>query len=167
MNHAWYFGQAIEVIYFTYIPFSLIHWYNCKQSIYTYFTQIPSWFSRVYEESYLKNDCFHERYRTEMYIESIDAVTSYFHDQQSLKFAVMVLNLCGEPIDKSEVELVISAPDGSKRTLSQFTDSEGVALFELLEIDRGRWEAVVFRIEHPDFSESQSNHNQRWSITYV
>jgi hypothetical protein len=121
----------------------------------------------MYEESYLKNDCFHERYRTEMYIESIDAVVSYSFGQQSLKFAVIVLNLCGEPVDKSKVELVISAPDGSKRSLSQRTDTEGVALFELYRIDSGRWEAVVFRVEHPEYNVSQNNHNQRWSITYV
>jgi len=121
----------------------------------------------MYEASYLKNDCLPERYRTEMYIESIDNVTSYSSHQQGLKFAVSVLNLCGEPVYKSEVELVISAPDGSKRSLSQLTDSQGVAMFELSGIDNGRWEAVVFRVEHPEYDMSRNNHNQRWSITYV
>jgi uncharacterized GH25 family protein len=121
----------------------------------------------MFEETYLKKDCFHERYKTEMCIESIDNVISYCNYQQNLKFAVTVLNPCGEPIHKGEVDLVISTPDGSKFSLSRQTDSDGVALFELFDIDRGRWEAVVFKVKHPEYNMSLNHHNQRWSITYV
>lgn len=115
----------------------------------------------------MKNDCFHERNKTEMCIESVDAVASYSKNKQNLKFAVSILNLCGEPICRSEVGLVVNAPDGSKFSLSRLTDSQGVALFELQGIDRGRWEAIVFKVQHPVYNMSSSQHNRRWSITYV
>jgi hypothetical protein len=121
----------------------------------------------MYEETYLKKDAFRDRYKTKMCIESIDNVTSYSNDRQNLKFAVTVLNPCGEPISKSEVDLVVSAPDGSKFSLSKQTDSEGVAMFELFGIERGRWEAVVFKITHPEYVMSLNHRNQRWSVTYV
>lgn len=121
----------------------------------------------MYEEAYLKNEYSHQRTKTELCIESVDVVTSYTSYQQNLKFAVSVLNLCGEPVHESEVVLAINRPDGSRISLSQKTDSQGVALFELDDIDRGRWEAVVFKVRHTDYKRSLNHHSQRWSVVYV
>ncbi|MBN2228341.1 MAG: hypothetical protein JW779_02035 [Candidatus Thorarchaeota archaeon] len=121
----------------------------------------------MYEESYLKEDYFYQKNRTEMCVESVDVVTSYVNDQQNLKVAVSVLSLCGEPVRHGNVDLVINSPNGSKFSLSKSTDSNGVALFELCGVERGRWEAVVFGVNHPEYHMSKAHCNQRWTITYV
>jgi len=121
----------------------------------------------MYDEVYLKNDHVQEKSRADVCIESVDTVASYSRDRQNLKFAVSVLNRCREPVYDSIVFLTINAPDGSRISLSQKTDAQGVALFELNDIGRGRWEAGVSKVCHPDYDLSLNHHSQRWSATDV
>jgi hypothetical protein len=120
----------------------------------------------MYNEPYLTNDCLPEN-RNTISIRSFDVAKYYNDGHQDMTLAVSVMNLCGEPVPLSDVEIILSSPGGFSFSLSESTDSSGVAIFELKRIARGRWEVIVFNIEHPEFEVDLSRSEKRWSVTYV
>ncbi|MFW9786928.1 MAG: hypothetical protein ACFFE2_11935 [Candidatus Thorarchaeota archaeon] len=61
----------------------------------------------------------------------------------------------------------MSSPGGFSFSISQPTDAEGIAIFELKRIARGRWEIIVIRVNHPDYEVDLAQSETRWTVTYV
>jgi hypothetical protein len=116
---------------------------------------------------YIHNDISTECIKKEMGVNSIDVIKSYTTSSREMKIAISVQNYCGFPVHKGKVEIALMRPDGSKYTLSQITDKEGIALFELGKIDQGRWEVVVFEINHPHYTLNHKLSSQKWYMTDV
>jgi hypothetical protein len=121
----------------------------------------------MYDKSCLKSELAPGRNSRKMCVDALDVVTSYKDDQQHLKLAVSITDLAGYPVFESGVELVIDAPDGTKFSLQTETDPYGIALFELTNIERGRWEVIVFNVHHPEYQYLRTYHNKTWSISFV
>ncbi|TFH05681.1 MAG: hypothetical protein E4H14_12260 [Candidatus Thorarchaeota archaeon] len=121
----------------------------------------------MYEESYLKSELAPGSNSKKMFVDALDVVTSYKDKQQHLKLAVSVSDLAGYPVFETGVELVIDSPDGTKFSLKGETDPFGIAYFELKNIRRGRWEVVVFNVDHPDYKCATAEGCKSWSIKYV
>jgi hypothetical protein len=121
----------------------------------------------MFRENLVQNDQIHPTTRQKMCIESVDTVTFYSNDEKQLKLAVSVTDQMGYPVHKSDVDVVFGSPSGSKFSIRAETDPFGVAVFELHDVESGRWEVVVFRVQHPDYSYDASCTKKRWSITYV
>ena len=121
----------------------------------------------MYEESCLKSELAPRSNSRKMFVDALDVVTSYKDNQQHLKLAVSVTDLAGYPVFESGVELVIDSPDGTKFSMLGETDPYGVAYFELKNISRGRWEVVVFNVDHPNYKCEPPKSVKLWSIKYV
>ena len=121
----------------------------------------------MYEESCLKSDLAQGRSSKKMFVDALDVVTSYKDNRQHLKLAVSVTDLTGYPVFESGVELVIDPPDGTKFSLKSETDPYGIAIFEISDAARGRWEVVVFDVDHPEYSCDMARRRKPWSVTYV
>ncbi len=121
----------------------------------------------MYDKSCLKSELAPGRNSRKLCVDALDVVTSYKDDQQHLKLAVSITDLAGYPVFESGVELVIDAPDGTKFSLQTETDPYGIALFELTNIERGRWEVIVFNVHHPEYQYDQTYQNRTWSISFV
>ena len=119
------------------------------------------------EKSCLKSELAPGSNSKKMYVDALDVVTSYKDNQQHLKLAVSVSDLAGYPVFESGVELVIDSPGGTKFSLKGETDPYGIALFEIDNIEKGRWEVVVFNVEHPEYKCDPSKKQKPWSIKYV
>jgi len=102
-----------------------------------------------------------------IFVDALDVVTSYQKNQQDIKLAVSVSNFDGWPIFESAVELLIDSPDGTKFSLKGETDPNGIAIFEINNARKGRWEVVVFSIDHPDYRYDSSGKHKPWSVTYI
>ena len=116
---------------------------------------------------YLTNDCIPKGRAKEMCVEALDVATSYLGGQQSLKLAVLIQNASGEPVHKSTVDIVLGSPNGSKFSLSGKTDSQGVAFFNMENVESGRWEVIIFQATHPEYDIDLSSCKKRWSIAQV
>jgi hypothetical protein len=143
-------------------------WYNSEIDLYISFTNLLcEEIGTVMQETYIHNDWSSEKVKVKMGIESIDVVKSYKPHSQDMKVAITVHDRCGRPVHKGRVEIALVTPTGSKYTLSRMTDNEGVALFELDRIDEGRWEVVVFDINHPQYTLDHRLSQQRWYVTDI
>jgi hypothetical protein len=121
----------------------------------------------MYEESCLKSELDPVSNNRKMLIDGLDVVTSYKDNQQHLKLAVSICDPAGYPVFESGVELVIDSPDGTKFSLVGETDPYGIAYFELENITRGRWEVIVFKVDHPDYKYETSKDCKPWSVKYI
>lgn len=121
----------------------------------------------MYEESCLKSELAPRSSSKKMFVDALDVVTSYKDNKQHLKLAVSVSDLAGYPVFESGVELVIDSPDGTKFSLKGETDPYGIAYFELENIRRGRWEVIVFNVDHPDYKYETAKSHKAWSVKYV
>ena len=121
----------------------------------------------MYDKSCLKSELASGRNCRKMHVDSLDVVTSYKDEQQHLKLAVSVTDLAGYPVFESGVELVIDSPSGTKFSLMKETNPYGIAFFEIPNVERGRWEVIVFDIHHPDYSFEKSDRMSTWSVTQI
>jgi len=121
----------------------------------------------MYEESCLKSELSPGSNNRKMFVDTLDVVTSYKDNQQHLKLAVSVSDLAGYPVFETGVELVIGSPDGTKFSLKGETDPYGIAYFELDNIRRGRWEVIVFNVDHQDYKCATPKSCRSWSVKYV
>jgi len=121
----------------------------------------------MYDKSCLKSELAPGRNSRKMHVDALDVVTSYKDEQQHLKLAVSVTDLAGYPVFESGVELVIDSPTGTKFSLMKETDPNGIAIFEIANVERGRWEVIVFNVRHPDYCFEKSDQQSSWSITYI
>jgi hypothetical protein len=103
----------------------------------------------------------------EMSIESVSLLKSYSHDKQELTVAVSVSDIEGKPVNGGYVDLVVIGPKGASQSMKGLTDENGLALFEVDKVDKGRWEVVVFGVEHPCYRLSLSENSLRWRITNI
>ena len=122
---------------------------------------------RMYDESYLKSELAPGRNSRKMHVDALDVVTSYKDNQQHLKLAVSVTDLAGYPVFESGVELIVDSPTGTKFSLVNETDPYGIALFEIANVERGKWEVIVFNVHHPDYSFEESDRKGSWAITDI
>ena len=121
----------------------------------------------MYDESCLKSELAPGKNSRRMHVDALDVVTSYKDNQQHLKLAVSVTDLAGYPVFESDVELVLDSPDGTKFSIENETDPYGIAIFEISNVERGRWEVIVFNVHHPDYCFEKSDQKGSWSITYI
>jgi len=121
----------------------------------------------MYDETCLKSELALGKNSRKMHVDALDVVTSYKDEQQHLKLAVSVTDLAGYPVFESGVELVIDSPTGTKFSLMKETGPYGIAFFEIPNAERGRWEVIVFKVHHPDFSFEESDRKNSWVITQV
>ncbi|TFG28840.1 hypothetical protein EU528_10635 [Candidatus Thorarchaeota archaeon] len=121
----------------------------------------------MYDESCLKSELALGRSNKKLHVDALDVVTSYKDDQQHLKLAVSITDLAGYPVFESDVELVVDSPDGTKFSLKNETNTYGIAFFDIKNVQKGRWEVIVFNVDHPDYCYEKSNLAKPWSITYV
>ena len=120
----------------------------------------------MYNQLYLTNDCLSEN-KNRISIRSFDIAKCYSNGHQDMIIAVSINNLCGDPVPLIGVEIILSSPGGFRFPLTGTTDANGVAIFKMERIAKGRWEVIVFNIEHPDFEVDLSESEKRWSVTYV
>jgi len=97
----------------------------------------------MYDKTCLKSELAPGRNSRKMHVDTLDVVTSYKDEQQHLKLAVSVTDLAGYPVFESGVELVIDSPTGTKFSLMKETDPNGIAIFEIANVERGKWEVIV------------------------
>jgi hypothetical protein len=121
----------------------------------------------MYDKTCLKSELAPGRNSRKMHVDTLDVVTSYKDEQQHLKLAVSVTDLAGYPVFESGVELVIDSPTGTKFSLMKETDPNGIAIFEIANVERGKWEVIVFNVKHPDYCFEKSDQQSSWSITYI
>lgn len=121
----------------------------------------------MYDESCLKSELAPVSDNKKMFVDALDVVTSYKDNRQHLKLAVSVTDVAGFPVFETGVELVIDPPDGTKFSLIGETDPYGIAYFELKNINRGRWEVVVFNVDHPDYTCEATKSSKLFSIKHV
>ncbi|MGY5875461.1 MAG: hypothetical protein RTU30_06930 [Candidatus Thorarchaeota archaeon] len=114
----------------------------------------------------LQNDCQPER-TMEMEVASIEVASVYSSNHQDLLVAVSVTDGCQNPVYRMVVDIIVVRPDGSKYSLTEHTNQRGIAMFELLNIDMGRWEIVVFNLYHPDYPSRMTKSGKEWHIEFV
>jgi hypothetical protein len=121
----------------------------------------------MHEESCLKSELAPGSNSKKIFVDALDVVTSYKDNKQHLKLAVSVSDLAGYPVFESGVELVIDSPDGTKFSMRRETNTFGIAFFEIENANRGRWEMVVFKVDHPDYESVTPKNCKLWFVKYI
>ena len=121
----------------------------------------------MYDETCLKSELAPGSNDRKMHVDALDVVTSYKDKKQHLKLAVSVTDLAGYPVFEGDVELVIDPPAGTKFSLTNETNPYGIAFFDIPNVERGRWEVIVFNVQHPDYCFETSDRKSSWSITQI
>jgi hypothetical protein len=109
------------------------------------------------------------RIKTEgtMEIQSLDVIKQYIGVNRKLMIAVKVTNKKSKPIALAEVGLFIVPPNDNSLSLYRYTDSEGVAVFEISDPNSGKLYAGVTSIRHPFHVSDKDKLHDKWLTVRV
>ena len=97
-----------------------------------------------------------------MEIQSLDVLKQYIGEHRKLTIAVKVTDKKSHPIALAEVGLFIAQTNDNSISLYRYTDSEGVALFEVTDPSSGVLNAGVTSIRHPSHNSDKTKLHDKW-----
>ena len=97
-----------------------------------------------------------------MEIQSLDVVKQYIGETRKFIVAVKVTNKKSKPIALAQVGLFVAHSNDNSISLYRYTDSDGVALFELTDPKSGKLYAGVTSIKHPCYTSTKAKPREKW-----
>jgi hypothetical protein len=100
-------------------------------------------------------------------IKSLDIMKQYLGKNRKLIIAVKITDKKWNPIALAEVGLFIAQEQDNSISLYKYTDSDGVALFELHVPKSGILNAGVTSIRHPCYTSDNTKLQDKWRTIRV
>lgn len=97
-----------------------------------------------------------------MEIQSLDVLKQYHGANRKLMIAVKVTDKKTKPIALAEVGLFIAQSKADSISMFRYTDSEGVAFFEITNPHSGKLFAGVTSIRHPSYANDKAKLREKW-----
>jgi hypothetical protein len=97
-----------------------------------------------------------------MEIKSLDIVKQYSGAKRKLIIAVKVTDKKWNPIPLAEVGLFVAQPKSNSVNLYRYTDSEGIAFFEIDNPNSGMLNAGVTSVKHPCYISDTTKLQDKW-----
>lgn len=97
-----------------------------------------------------------------MEIQSFDVLKQYLGTNRKLVVAVKVTGKKSKPIALAEVGLFVAPSNDNSISMYRYTDSDGVALFEINNPNTGKLYAGVISIKHPCYTSDKEKLHSKW-----
>jgi hypothetical protein len=97
-----------------------------------------------------------------MEIQSLDVVKQYMGETRKFTVAVKVTNKKSKPIALAQVGLFVAHSNDNSMSLYRYTDSDGVAFFEITDPKSGKLYAGVTSIKHPCYTSAKAKPHEKW-----